>query len=338
MRQMTRPARSLFGCIARVVASTLAATMLTTSLASPAVAATWPDKPVRLIVPFPPGGSTDVVGRAIADKLRERLGQPIVVENKGGAGGTIGSDAAAKAAPDGYTMLIATSSTHAIAPGVRASLPYSPTKDFEPVTLIGSATVMLVTNPSVPAKSVTELIALAKAKPELLTFASSGTGGVSHLIGEYFKSRAGVQLLHVPYKGDTPMITDLIGGQVSLAFGTAVAFLPHVKKGALTALAVTSANPSPIAPDLPTVAASGLGGFEALQWFGILMPAGTPKSIVERLNGEVVAVLKLPEIRERFTAMGIEVAGSSAPEFVAFMAKEAQKWQKIAKDAGVKLD
>lgn len=338
MHQTPRPTRFLSSRIADVVASTIASVLLIGTSPSLAAAAPWPDKPVRLIVPFPPGGSTDVVGRAIADKLRERLGQPIVVENRGGAGGTIGSDMAAKAAPDGYTMLIATSSTHAIAPGVRASLPYSPTKDFEPITLIGSATVLLVTNPSVPARSVAELIALAKAKPELLTFASSGTGGVSHLIGEYFKSRAGVQMLHVPYKGDTPMITDLIGGQVSLAFGTAVAFLPHVQKGVLKALAVTSSSPSPIAPDLPTVAASGLEGFEALQWFGILMPAGTPKPIVERLNTEIVAILKSPEIRERFTAMGIELIGSTAPEFVAFMADEALKWAKIAKDAGVKLD
>ncbi|MGE0315261.1 MAG: tripartite tricarboxylate transporter substrate binding protein [Lautropia sp.] len=322
----------------RLATLAFAFAFITVAPAASAVAASWPDKPVRLIVPFPPGGSTDVVGRAIAEKLRERLGQPIVVENKGGAGGTIGSDAAAKAAPDGYTILIATSSTHAIAPAVRAALPYHPTKDFEPITLIGSATVMLVTNPAVSAASVAELIALAKARPDLLTFASSGTGGVSHLIGEYFKSRAGIQMLHVPYKGDTPMITDLIGGQVSLAFGTAVAFLPHVQKGALRAIAVTSAQPSPIAPSLPTVAASGLSGFEALQWFGILAPKGTPAPIVERLNAEIVSVLKLPVIRERFAAMGIEVAGSSAPDFVAFMQAETQKWRKIAGDAGVKVD
>ena len=228
----------------------------------------WPDRPLRFIVPFPPGGSTDTVARAIAERLRERIGQPVAVDNKAGAGGTIGSGIAANAPPDGYTLLIGTSSTHAIAPGVFSKLPYEPTRDFSPITLIGSATVMLVTNPSVPARSVAELIALAKSQPRLLTFASSGTGGVSHLIGEYFKSRADIELLHVPYKGDTPMIADLIGGQVSLAFGTAVAFLPHVQKGALHALAVTNAKPSAIAPGLPTIADSGLPGFEALQWFG----------------------------------------------------------------------
>ncbi len=312
--------------------------LLAASAAAAAQAQSWPEKPLRFIVPFPPGGSTDVVARALAEKLRDRLGQPVVVENRAGAGGTIGSDIAAKAAPDGYTLLIGTSSTHAIAPGVFSNPPYDPVRDFAPVTLVGAATVMLVTHPSVPAKSVADLIALAKADPKRLTFASSGTGGVSHLIGEYFKSRAGIEMLHVPYKGDTPMITDLIGGQVSLAFGTAVAFLPHVKKGALKALAVTSAKRSPIAPDLPTVADSGLPGFEALQWFGILMPAKTPAPIVERMNNELAVILATPEMRERFTSMGIEVSGGSAESFAQFMASEAQKWQRIAKDAGVKVN
>ena len=320
-----------------VVRLAIVAALLTgSSLAAHAQA--WPDRPLRFIVPFPPGGSTDTVARAIAERLRERIGQPVAVDNKAGAGGTIGSGIAANAPPDGYTLLIGTSSTHAIAPGVFSKLPYEPTRDFSPITLIGSATVMLVTNPSVPARSVAELIALAKSQPRLLTFASSGTGGVSHLIGEYFKSRADIELLHVPYKGDTPMIADLIGGQVSLAFGTAVAFLPHVQKGALHALAVTNAKPSAIAPGLPTIADSGLPGFEALQWFGILMPANTPKAIVDRMNREIVAILGMPDIRDRFTSMGIDIAASSPEEFATFMASEAAKWQKIAKDAGVTVN
>jgi len=300
--------------------------------------AQWPTKPVRFIVPFPAGGSTDVVGRLIAEHLRQGLGQSFVIDNRAGAGGTTGSDAVAKAAPDGYTMLIGTSSTHAIASGLYgAKLPYDQVKDFAPVTLLGSATILLVVHPSVAAKSVPELIALAKAKPATLNFASSGNGGVSHLTGEYFKSLAGVEMQHVPYKGDTPMIIDLVAGRVSLAFGTAVAFLPYVQKGALNALAVTNAKPSPVAPNLPTVAAT-LPGFEALQWFGLLMPAGTPADIVAKLNAEVVKILKLPEVRERLQAMGIEIAGNSPEQFAAFMRSETTKWGRVVKDSGAKID
>ncbi len=300
--------------------------------------AQWPAKPVRFIVPFPAGGSTDVVGRLIAEHLRQGLGQSFVIDNRAGAGGTTGSDAVAKAAPDGYTMLIGTSSTHAIASGLYgAKLPYDQVKDFAPVTLLGSATILLVVHPSVAAKSVPELIALAKAKPGTLNFASSGNGGVSHLTGEYFKSLAGVEMQHVPYKGDTPMIIDLVAGRVSLAFGTAVAFLPYVQKGALNSLAVTNAKPSPVAPNLPTVAAT-LPGFEALQWFGLLMPAGTPADIVAKLNAEVVKILKLPEVRERLQAMGIEIAGNSPEQFAAFMRSETTKWGRIVKDSGAKID
>ncbi len=300
--------------------------------------AQWPTKPVRFVVPFPAGGSTDVVGRLIAEHLRQGLGQSFVIDNRAGAGGTTGSDAVAKAAPDGYTMLIGTSSTHAIASGLYgAKLPYDQVKDFAPVTLLGSATILLVVHPSVAAKSVPELIALAKAKPGTLNFASSGNGGVSHLTGEYFKSLAGVEMQHVPYKGDTPMIIDLVAGRVSLAFGTAVAFLPYVQKGALNSLAVTNAKPSPVAPNLPTVAAT-LPGFEALQWFGLLMPAGTPADIVAKLNAEVVKILKLPEVRERLQAMGIEIAGNSPEQFAAFMRSETTKWGRIVKDSGAKID
>jgi len=307
-------------------------------LAAATAHAQWPNKAVRFVVPFPAGGSTDVVGRLIADHLRQGLGQPFVIDNRAGAGGTVGSDAVAKAAPDGYTMLICTSSTHAIASGLYGSkLPYDQVRDFAPVTLIGSATILLVVHPSVAAKTVPELIALAKAKPGTLNFASSGNGGVSHLTGEYFKSLAGIEMQHVPYKGDTPMIIDLVGGRVSLAFGTAVAFLPHVQKGALNALAVTNAKPSPVAPNLPTVAAT-LPGFEALQWFGILMPAGTPPEIVAKLNAEVVKILKVPEVRERLQAMGIEIAGNTPEQFAAFMRSETAKWGRIVKDSGAKID
>ena len=298
----------------------------------------WPSKPVRFVVPFPAGGSTDVVARLVAEHLRQSLGQAFVIDNRAGAGGTVGSDAVAKAASDGYTMLIGTSSTHAIASGLYgAKLPYDQVRDFGPVTLLGSATILLVVHPSVAAKTVPELIALAKAKPGALNFASSGNGGVSHLTGEYFKSLAGVEMQHVPYKGDTPMITDLVAGRVSLAFGTAVAFLSYVQKGTLHALAVTNAKPSPAAPGLPTVAQT-LPGFEALQWFGILMPAGTPPEIVAKLNAETVKVLHLPEVRERFQAMGLEIVGNSPEQFAAFMRTETAKWGRIVKESGAKID
>jgi tripartite-type tricarboxylate transporter receptor subunit TctC len=298
----------------------------------------WPSHPVRFIIPFPAGGSTDIVGRVIADKLAQSLGQPFVIDNRGGAGGTTGSDVAAKSPPDGYTMLIGTSSTHAIASSLYGKLPYDQARDFAPVTLIGTATILLAVHPSVGVKSVRELIALAKAKPALLTFASSGNGSVSHLTGEYFKSQAGIEMQHIPYKGDTPMITDLVGGRVSLAFGTAVAFLPYVQSGKLNALAVTNAKPSPVAPNLPTVAESGLPGFEALQWFGILMPAGTPREIVARLNAEILKVLRMPDVRERFQSMGIEIAGDTPEQFAAFMRAETVKWAKVVKESGAKVD
>ncbi len=312
--------------------------MLTIAIVLTAGAQTWPTKPVRFVVPFPAGGSTDVVARILAEHLRQGLGQTFVIDNRAGAGGTVGSDVVAKAAPDGYTMLIGTSSTHAIAAGLYgAKLPYDQVRDFAPVTLLGSATILLVVHPSVAAKTVPELIALAKAKPGALNFASSGNGGVSHLTGEYFKSLAGIEMQHVPYKGDTPMITDLVAGRVSLAFGTAVAFLPYVQKGTLQALAVTNAKPSPVAPSLPTVAQT-LPGFEALQWFGILMPAGTPPEIVAKLNTEIVKVLHLPEVRERFQSMGLEIVGNTPEQFAAFMRAETAKWGKIVKESGAKID
>ena len=312
--------------------------VLMLSFALTAGAQGWPAKPVRFVVPFPAGGSTDVVGRILAEHLRQSLGQSFVIDNRAGAGGTVGSDVVAKAAPDGYTMLIGTSSTHAIAAGLYgAKLPYDQVRDFAPVTLLGSATILLVVHPSLTARTVPELIALAKAKPGALNFASSGNGGVSHLAGEYFKSLAGIEMQHVPYKGDTPMITDLVAGRVSLAFGTAVAFLPYVQKGTLNALAVTNAKPSPVAPNLPAVAQT-LPGFEALQWFGILMPAGTPPEIVAKLNAQTVKILHLPEVRERFQSMGLEIVGDTPEQFAAFMRAETAKWGKIVKESGAKID
>lgn len=321
----------------RVASACLAAALLAIP-AGTAVAQAYPAKPVRMVVPFPAGGATDIVGRLVAQKLTEAWGQQVVVDNRSGAGGTIGSDVVAKSAPDGYTILVATSSTHAIAPSVYSRLAYDPVRDYAPVTLLVSATILLAVHPSVPAKSVRELIALGKRQPQALSFASSGNGGISHLIGEQFKSMAGIQMLHVPYKGDTPALVDLVSGQVSLMFGTAVSFLPYVKSGRLNALAVTNPKRSPIVPDIPTVAESGLPGFEALQWFGIFTPAGTPKDIVARLNGEIVKILRLPDIRERLSGLGADVVGNTPEQFAAFQKADATKWAKVAKESGARID
>jgi len=303
-----------------------------------AVAQSWPAKPIRILVPFPAGGSTDIVGRLLADKLSQSLGQAVVVDNRAGAGGTSGSDVAAKSAPDGYTFLLGTSSTHAIAPALYPKLAYDPVKDFAPVSLLGTATILMVVHPSVPAKSVAEFVALAKAKPGAMMFGSTGNGSVSHLTDEYFKSLAGIDMQHIPYKGDTPMTLDLVAGRVQVAFGTAVAFLPQVQGGKLNALAVTDAKPSPVAPQLPTVAASGLPGFEALQWFGMLAPAGTPREIVARINTEIGKALQQPDVQEKLKGLGMQIVGGPPEQFGSFMRAEAGKWGKIVKDSGAKVD
>jgi tripartite-type tricarboxylate transporter receptor subunit TctC len=306
-------------------------------LALPSLAQSYPNRPLRLVVPFPAGGSTDVVGRIVAEKLSPLLGQPVVVENKAGAGGTIGSDGVAKAAPDGYTLLLGTSSTHAVAPTLYSKLGYEPVRDFAPVTLIGTATILVVTHPSLPARTIGELVAYAKANPQKISYGSTGNGSISHLVAEYFKTATGIQMQHIPYKGDTPLATDLLSGQVQIAFGTATAFLQHVQAGKLNALAITDAKPSPIAPNLPTVAAT-VPGFEALQWFGFFAPAGTPKEAVARLHADIGKVLQTREVADRLTGLGIAVAGGTPEQFAGFLRSEATKWAKIVKDSGAKVD
>lgn len=309
------------------------------ALAPPGLlAAGWPDKPIKIIVPFSAAGSTDTVARIVGEKLAPRLGQPVIIDNRVGAGGSLGTEAAAHSAPDGNTLLIGTSSTLAIAPYVYTKLRYDPKTDFAPVTLLGTADILVVVNASLPIRNLRELIAYAKANPGKLTFASGGNGSISHLLGEYFKSMAGVQMLHVPYKGDAQMVTDLIGGQVNLAFGTAVAFLPHLKTGKLVALAVTNPQRSTTLTDLPTVGEAGLPGYDAVQWFGIAAPAGTPPEVIQRLNTEVRAILQLQDVRARFRELGFDVVGDSPEEFAAFLKAENVKWKRIAEISGTKLD
>jgi tripartite-type tricarboxylate transporter receptor subunit TctC len=307
-------------------------------LALAAHAQPWPGKPVKFVVPFTAGGSTDTVARIIAEKLSTRLGQPVVVENKAGAGGALGSDFVAKSPPDGYTLLVGTSSTMAIAPWVYTKLPYNPTRDFAPVTLLGIADIIVVVNSEVPIRTTKQLLDYAKANPGKLTFASGGNGSISHLLGEYFKSMAKVDMLHVPYKGDAQMVTDLLGGQVSLAFGTAVAWLPHIKSGKVAAIAVTNPKRSTTLTDLPTLNESGVPGYEAVQWFGIAAPTGTPREVIQRLNTEITAILAIPDVQKRFVDLGFDVVGDTPDEFAAFLRAENAKWKKIAEIAGTKLD
>ena len=316
----------------------IASLVLATVPLTPTHAQNYPNKTVRMIVPFPAGGATDIVARLVAQKLGEAVGQQVIVDNRGGAAGTIGSDLAAKAPPDGYTILIGTSSTHAIAKSLYAKLPYDSVKDFAPVVGIAMATIVLSAHPSVPAKTVKELIALAKSKPDALSFASSGSGGVSHLVGEMFKAQAGIKMLHVPYKGDAPALADLVGGQVSLEFGTALSFLPYIQSGRLKALAVTSLKRSQVMPEVPTVAESGLKGFEALQWFGVFVPAGTRAEVITRLNAEIVKILHTADMRDRLTKLASEVMADTPDQFAAFQKAEIAKWAKVVKESGARID
>jgi len=286
----------------------------------------YPTKPIRIVVPFPAGGTTDVLARAAAQKLAETLGQPAVVDNRPGAGGNIGAELVAKSAPDGYTLLMGTVGTHAINPGLYPKLPYDHVKDFAPVILVAGVPNVLVINPALPVNSVPELIAYAKANPGKLNFASSGNGTSIHLSAELFKTMAGVQMTHVPYKGSAPALQDLVGGQVQLMFDNLPSSLALIKGGKLKALAVTSGARAAALPDVPTLAESGLPGFEASSWF------------IAKLNGEIAKWLATPEAKEKLLAQGANAAGGTAEEFAQFIAAETAKWQKVVKESGAKVD
>jgi len=318
----------------RMAAGALLATFALLSHAQ----APYPTKPIRIVVPFPAGGTTDILARAVAQKLTETLGQSVVVDNRPGAGGNIGAELVAKSPPDGYTLLMGTVGTHAINPSLYAKMPYDHVKDFVPVILVAGVPNVLVVNPSVPANSVQELIAYIKANPGKVNFASSGSGTSIHLSGELFKTMAGVSMTHVPYKGSTPALTDLMGGQVQLMFDNLPSSLPQIKAGKLRALAVTSAQRASALPDVPTVAEAGLPGFEASSWFGLLAPAGTPKDIVTKLNAEVAKWLATPEAREKLASQGAIAAGQSPDDFTRHIAAETAKWQKVVKESGAKVD
>ena len=293
----------------------------------------YPSRPVRFIVPFPPGGGNDIVGRVIALRLAEALGQPVIVDNRGGAGGTLGTDITAKSPADGYTLLINNISL-AVNATLFAKLPYDTLKDLAPVTLVGRQPNLLVVHPSVAAQSIRELLALAKARPRQLNYGSGGVGTASHLATELLKLMAHVELVHVPYKGLGPALTDLMGGQVQLIISTMASALPQVKAGKLRPLAVTTAKRSPFFPEVPTMDEAGVRGYEFNTWYGMLVPAGTPRPIVERLNRETAKLLDSAAIKEQFATQGIEAAPTSPEQFGAYLRTEVEKWGKVVKASG----
>lgn len=320
--------RTLLACVAGFCAAA--------ALSLPAAAA-WPEKPVRIVVPYPPGGSTDIVGRLVGAKLSEALGQQFIVENRPGAGGNLGMELAAKAAPDGYTIVVATTA-HAINMTLFKNLTFDTVKDFEPVALLTENPLIVVTHPSVPANSIRELIALAKAKPGGLNYASSGNGQSTHLAAELFNAMAGTKMAHIPYKGSAPGIADVMAGQVQLMFDTMLSALPHARSGALRALAVTSAERSPAASDIPTVSESGLPGYEAIAWNGFLVPKGTPADIVAKLNAETVKALAAEQVKTRLDALGATTKPTTPAEFAAYVGNEVDKWGKVVKTSGATID
>ena len=315
------------------------AVVLCTALAAlpcAALAQSYPTKPIRLIVPFAPGGVADVVGRTITPRLSEALGQPILVDNRGGAGGTLGTAIGAKSPPDGYTLILPAAS-HATTPGLYRKLPFDPVKDFAGVAQLVTVPYLLVIHPSLPAKTVKEFIALAKSKPGELTYGSAGNGSSNHLAGELFKSMSGANIVHIPYKGSAPAMVDLLGGHIPFMFDAINTSLPHMKTGRIRAIGIGTLKPSRVAPELPTIASQGLPGYEANTWIGVLAPAGTPRDVINLLNGHIVKILRVPEIQERLSNQGAEPVGSSPEQFDAFLASEVRKWGKVITNAKVPL-
>jgi tripartite-type tricarboxylate transporter receptor subunit TctC len=299
---------------------------------------TYPDRPIKLIVPFPPGGGSDYMARAIQVKLSERLKQPVVIDNRGGAGGTLGTDIAAKAAADGYTLVLGSVATHAIAPALYPKLAYDPIKDFVAVAPIGSMPHILVVHPSLGVSTAQELIALVKARPEQANYASAGSGSVGHLTVELLNSMAGLKMQHIPYKGSGPALADLAGGQVKIMFDTLPTGLPLVKAGTVRGLAVSGSSRASAAPQIPTLAEAGVPGFEVLGWYGVFAPAGTPPEIVRRLNADVSAVMALPEIRSQMQGQGADAMSATPDAFARYVRAETVKWGKVVRDSGARVE
>jgi tripartite-type tricarboxylate transporter receptor subunit TctC len=320
---------------ARTIGAVLAA--LVALAATDAAAQAWPTRTMRMIVPFPAGGSADTLARLLGPKLSERLGQPFLAENRPGAGGNVGTELVAKAAPDGYTFLMGVSSI-AIAPALYGSLAWDPVRSFTPVGLVATTPNIPVVNPSVPARSVQELVALAKTKPGQLNYASGGNGATNHLAGELFKHMTGTEIVHVPYRGNPLAVIDVLNGQVAMMFDFMITSLPHVREGKLRPLAVTGAKRSPQVPDLPTVSEAGVPGYEASTWFAVMAPAGTPSDIVRRLNAELNAALQLADIRERLATLGAEPLGGTSEDVAARLRGDLAKWSEVIRAANIRLE
>ncbi len=323
-------AKGLYLAIATMVASGLVA-------GGSAFAQVYPAKPIRIIIPFPIGGIADVFARIIGAKLNEAWGQPVVIENRAGAGGNIAAEYVAKSAPDGYTLVVGSIGTHAVNVSLFKKIAFDPVRDFAPISMMLEAEGLLVLHPSVPAKNVKELIALAKARPGQIIYASAGNGTAGHLSGELLKSMAKVDMVHVPYKGNVPAITDLIGGQTSLLFATMPTVLPHVKSGRLNAIAVTGAKRSPAAPELPAIAET-LPGYDVTNWVGAFAPAGTPRDVVSKLHAEIVRVMQAPDIQKRLLTEGAKFTPLSPEQFGGFVKSEIAKWAKVIQQAGIRVD
>ncbi len=328
-RRITRRAAVAAACVSAATAALLPLS---------AGAQNYPAKTITIIVPFAAGGTTDILARIVAQGMGSELGQPVVVDNRAGAGGNIGGQLAARAPADGYTLFMGTVGTHAINAALYKKMPFDPIKDFAPLTRVANVPNLLVANPSQPFKTVPELIAYAKAHPGKINFGSSGSGSSIHLSGELFKSMAKVDMQHVPYKGSAPAVTDLLGNQIAIMFDNMPSAIQHVRSGKLRAIAVTTATRSPELPDVPTVAESGVPGYEATSWFGMFAPAGTPAPVVAKLNATIVKVLAQPEIKKKLAEQGAEAAGETPEQFAAFIQKESVKWGKVVKESGASVD